>query len=248
MRRNPSYREDYKKVAKLRKKAGKLHSSKKSVDFNWYYKTSEFRIEAEICQKWGVNKMLNPDENFDEITGVIEFSKSKNTDSVDRVVQWAIGSWKSHESKMVFNQIGLRYARVFENFYDMVEVRFASTGEFTYTESTIPSGCRYFKIEADFKNVRSLGDLKSEVCALLETHYHDYKKTAGKKIYATDFDIILEVGDLKEAGWTNQKIAKKLYPRLFENKNANHESTIRNITYISRDRKIIFGYPRQIKR
>ena len=29
MRRNPSYREDYKKVAKLRKKAGKLHSSKK---------------------------------------------------------------------------------------------------------------------------------------------------------------------------------------------------------------------------
>ena len=54
-----------------------------------------------------------------------------------------------------------------------------------------------------------------------------------KKVYMIDYDIILEVGDLKEReGITNQRIAKKLFPRDFQinNENAKPKSKIRQIS------------------
>jgi hypothetical protein len=242
IRRNPDYKDDYEKVLRLRKMAEEKAGVKISKDHDSYCKTQEFKNEMAIIQKWGVKKMWSPSESYDEISGLQDLSASSNADSANRVLKWARGQFKKHEAEAALNESGLSCGGLLENPSDRVDVETKSSDDFGWTVSTIPSGYRYFQINVDFEKIRSLENLKSAVCAKLEMHYHNYKKKAGKKLYLADFDIILEVGDLKEAGWTNQKIAKKIYPRLFENKDANHESTIRNISHIyKRYKELVAG-------
>lgn len=234
MRRNPDYKRDYEKVLRLRKMADKKAGLKISKNYDSYCKTKEFKREIAILQKWGLNKMFSPSKSYDEISGAQDLAASSNADPVNRVLKFAEGTFKQSEIKFAFDESGLSWNGISENPEDRIDVSNISSDDHIWTRSIISSGDRYYQINVDFKKVRSLENLKSEVCDKLEVHFHSYKKKAGKKTYITDFDLILEVGDLKEAGWTNQKIAKKLYPRLFDNKDANHESTIRNISHIYR--------------
>ncbi len=88
------------------------------------------------------------------------------------------------------------------------------------------------KIEIDFKLINSINTLKEYVLKIIDESYHLMKELKqiprkGKKSMV-DFDIILQVGDLRGEGKKNREIAEIIDPRKYKK---NPESAIRLIAY-----------------
>ena len=88
------------------------------------------------------------------------------------------------------------------------------------------------KIEIDFKVINSIKTLKEYVGKIIDDSYHLMKESKQlpkkKKKSMIDFDVILQVGDLKREGKKNREIAEIIDSRKYKEK---PESAIRLIAY-----------------
>ena len=102
------------------------------------------------------------------------------------------------------------------------------------------------RITINLDEVNSVHEIKSRMLADFEEDL-EIMKQAGKKPKSRkkiDYDAILKVGDLKEEGLTYQQIAKRIFPRDFNNNNekANPESAIRKVgQYYQKYRELVDG-------
>jgi hypothetical protein len=236
LRRNKQYRKDFSKLKELRK----------TPNFDWVR-------EKEFCKKWGLNssRMPNPDKSFEEI---IE-TKSDRQDTKS----WA----KNLLNKRLFFE-GLSPGAV-------KEIRSFAKADGTIglqaTEEDFVGKSKLI-LSIDFNKVNSFNALQDVITELMKrkfdsigTQISDIKETEdnfGEKTYEVtfskkpkksqtylvDYDIILQVGDMKEKGFKNREIAKELFPRQFneDNENANPESAIRKISnYWKKYRDLVNG-------
>jgi hypothetical protein len=88
------------------------------------------------------------------------------------------------------------------------------------------------KITIDFKRINSVESVKKYVAKKIDDAYLEMKKLKvlpkKKKKSMVDFNLILQVGDLKREGKKNREIAEIIDPRKYKE---NPESAIRLIAY-----------------
>ena len=102
------------------------------------------------------------------------------------------------------------------------------------------------RITINLDEINSVHEIKTRMLADFEEAL-GLMKQSGKKPKSRkriDYDAILKVGDLKEEGLTYQQIAKRIFPRDFNNNNekANPESAIRKVgQYYQKYRELVDG-------
>ena len=83
----------------------------------------------------------------------------------------------------------------------------------------------------NLKKIGTIENIKKRVLQDIDNSFEEMKKIEEKKrpIKKVDYDLILQVGDLREEGLTYEQIAKIIFPRDFniDNENAKPESAIR---------------------
>ncbi len=83
------------------------------------------------------------------------------------------------------------------------------------------------RIDIDFNNVNSIAELIRHVSDRLQEHYETISQDKTQRYGGIDYDLLLEVGDLKEKEHLkHQEVAQKIDPRKFRE---NPESAIRNV-------------------
>jgi hypothetical protein len=237
MRENKEYKNDFKKVLKLREKT----TLKQKYE---YYSSPEGQKEKEYCEKWdlGIPFMLDPSLSFEELFENELGFPQKNYDS--ELQKWAMNLLERWQAESALKSEAVEILRTYYHDGKVALDREIKPGDFL--------------IRIDFSKVNSLKTLKAVVSELLEKRYNfealeileikekefmgekaqqiSFKrknKTNRPKSYKIDYDIYLKVGRMKEyQGMTNEQIAKKIFPRDFQidNENAKPESKIRQIS------------------
>ncbi len=215
MRRSPQYIADYKKVQQLRGKA-------------------EYPPDYKIVKE---NTVTYP------YIFTPEGKKEK-----EYCIKYHVASFHLPDPQKSFDElIGGKY-----EFDKQGGIRTKQPWKFLiYSKSFKPDAVRLYysrgeenrvRIEINFDKINSTCALKAYVSSLIQKHSEMLSKK--KQTNETDYDLILQVGTMKENGMTNQQIAKKLFPRdfRFDNESAKPESKIRTIGYYyTRYKELING-------
>lgn len=240
MRRNPKYRSDYKKFQTL--------------------KECDTEMEKKRCDKWGLVRMFNPDKTFEELIEKPDDSVAEVATTSENVKKWI----PVFNELIVFNSLDPHAVTVGTQ-QTVTEVIKLTTGKEVLALKAKTDPPKFLTIHIDFSKVNSIPGLKKMINSLIDervemishlNHLRSQNDPIACAIPAenlcanihrtnkTDFEIILQVGDLKRKDLTNQQIAKKMFPRDFNpnNENGNPESKTRLISlYYTRYNKLVNG-------
>jgi len=207
MRLDPKYLADYKKVLKLRKKAKyppghKIEIKKGMIEYP-YFLTPEGLKEKECCVKYGFAEPLlsmpDPKQSWKELIGGEPEFDGKKP--MSHLQAWAhiTAGWLIPRGVTVSNK---------------------------------PDDKTRININIDFEKINSIAALKEHVAFLIQQHFDLRIKREmpdRKQSYSTGYDIILQVGIMKEKKkMTQAQIAKVIFPRAFkpESINANADAVV----------------------
>jgi hypothetical protein len=242
MRRNPEYRKDWEHVSRLpqkndfsqirtKKKKGKSGSGPLATGRDEYAITPQRKEERNICERWGVAKMIDPNIS---LLNLLENDAGENSSEMQRLLAWATAIHALHS----LEQGAVFVDGDFES-QDSIGMTFKGSDERGHTE--VQSGYSRIRLSIDFTRVNSLSQLKAEVNELLGFHFSNFvkrqKRSARKQTYNVDFRTLLRVGEMKEKErLTNQQIAKKIFPNDFKGEQwgRNPESAIRKVSHYSK--------------
>jgi hypothetical protein len=205
LRRTEDYRINYQNYLEIRK------SKPPKEDLEGYahpipYTVSDgyTHIERAFCYNTGINLNYLPDpkKSFEEL-----ISKEKNQgDTTERKKMIAIAS----------------------NMFDWGAVKVE------YPNTILGRSKVIFNIVIDFRKQNSIAALKTEVNNYIDKQHDIYLNLPHikrkKQAYLIDYDVILQVGDMKEKSkLTNQEIAKRIDNRKYRD---NPESATRNVSHL----------------
>jgi len=223
MRRNLEYRNDYQKVKDLQQKAiyplGSIiektieNDGEVFIDkYDRYRDTPEYDEEKKICRKYELRKMLNPDKTIEALLGKSERSSKKlcPNDEVrraGRVQEWAKAFFYWHTEIDSLDSQAIRILNTSKT-VDTTKPWYFTRKE--VLKNIEPS----LTLHIDFRKVNSVTALMKEVSTIIKRHSKAYRKLKEKKrLYRTDYDLILKIGDMKEKeNMTYPEIAKIIFP------------------------------------
>ena len=240
MRRNSKYQSDYKKFRDL--------------------KECDTQMEKERCDKWGLVRMFNPDKTFEELIENPDDWITDFTTTSENVKKWI----PVFNNYIIFKSLNSNAVTVGPRQTDTEEIKLQN-GKEMLALKTKTDPPNHLTLHIDFSKVNSTSALKKMINSLIDkrlemvSHLNNLRSqndpiacaiqpenlyTNIHRTNKTDFEIILQVGDLKREGLTNQQVAKKMSPRDFNlnNENANPESKIRLISnYYARYNELVNG-------
>lgn len=235
MRRNREYQSDYKKFQAL--------------------KENDTQIKKELYTKWDLGNtlenMLDPDKTFKELfENPDDLTEADFATMSDKVKKWIpvfhrLSVFKALDPNAV--AVGPRQTEE-----GTVEMKLNGEEVLMRVKRTKIDPPNCLTLHIDFSKVNSISALKKNINSLIDirleqichlNHLRDQNDpiacaippenlAAIHKTNETDFEVILQIGDLKREGLTNQQVAKKMFPRDFNpnNESANPESKIRLIS------------------
>ena len=251
MRRNSEYQSDYKKFQAL--------------------KENDTQIKKELYTKWDfgntLENMLDPDKTFKELfENPDDLTEADFATMSDKVKKWIpvfhrLSVYKALDPNAV--TVGPRQTEE-ETVEETVEMKLNGEEVLMRVKRTKTDPPNCLTLHIDFSKVNSIPGLKKMINSLIDrrvemiSHLNHLRSqndpiacaippenlAAIHKTNKTDFEVILQIGDLKREGLTNQQVAKKMFPRDFNlnNESANPESKIRLISgYYERYNRLVNG-------
>jgi hypothetical protein len=229
MRRDPEYRKAYEEAQGYREAAGfcfgPVVQRPDSVD---YSKTPQGREEAKLCERFDLRGLflIDPDESFEDICEIIKPAYMKNQPKAVEELDPAQLGWL-HDN-LTSRSVKVTVKR-FEEVKRKAKVSFPIRVAF----------------DIDFARVNSIDSLKDYISNLIDWHWDNIRylekvEASRPNIHegsakATDFDLILKIGSLREENMTYRKIGEEVYqsdtdPESAKKKAQNHAKRYKELT------------------
>jgi hypothetical protein len=223
VRRNPEYIRAYEEAQKLAE-ALKLPKTACSEEFSYKAQPSaesksEYRQRTkELCEPLGVNRVdKDPRISFDQYFELWIEHGGKDTDDYYGAIEW-------------------------------FAMELGMWPPFNYQLEPSPDRFDRVTLSIDLTKVNSIDALRDYIADTIDWLWIEYQtrfKQKKKTRKLTDYDLILQVGDMKDKeGLTERAIAKVLFPRDYkiDNENANPETAERKVgQYYQKYKAIVNG-------
>jgi hypothetical protein len=207
LRRDPEYRQDFKDVQKLRKKAKYppgYTEKKGNIVYYPYPQTPEGEKEREYTAKYFlglcVSHLPDPNQSFEEL--------------IHGEPIW------DAERGIFVNEGGQAFRRrLFAQAVNKEAVRCSAYGE---TKTNI-------RINIDLDQINSIAQLKRYISEWLDYYVENFLgRSAGKENYDKDYENIIKVGDFSRdnPNHTQESIASELYPDWYKKKPLSAVNTV----------------------